>query len=173
MSGVADEANLSRGTVYRYFVNREQLLDAMAEYVREQVQYGIVSSAAGEGGTRDKLRRIFAGSMDDETRVAIRRLRELQPAFTLSFLTAHMPDFRAVFTSVLRDDFEGRDMPLSLDEFVEFLTRISVTETLLDDQPGNVERLVLTLWDAIQPPAKVRRASTPKTATAVKAVRSA
>jgi AcrR family transcriptional regulator len=168
MSGVADEASLSRGTVYRYFTNREQLLDALAEFVRERFQSGVTRAIEGGGDTRDKLRRIFAGSIDQETRLAVQRLRELQPAFTLTFLTTHMPDFNAVFKAALRDDFEGRDLRLGIDEFVELLTRMSVGTTLFGDSPELVERLMLTLWDAIQP-AENRNGRT----AAIKAVKPA
>jgi AcrR family transcriptional regulator len=174
MSGVADEASLSRGTVYRYFTNREQLLDALAEFVRERFQSGVTGAAEGGGDTRDKLRRIFAGSIDDETRLAVRRLRELQPAFTLTFLTSHMPDFSAVFKAALLPDFAGKDLRLTIDEFVELLTRMSVGTTLFGDDPELIERLVLTLWDAIQPvQTKNGRTAAVRAARPVKAVKAA
>jgi len=147
MSGVASEAKVSRGTVYRYFTNREELLDAIALHVRQTFENGVVAAAAEGGDTSEKLDRIVAQRIDPDTRQAVRRLRELQPAFTLEFLTEHLPEFRKVYARALRDDFDRPDLRLSLDDFVEQLVRITVMETLCDLDPEETRRLVVQLWD--------------------------
>jgi hypothetical protein len=94
-------------------------------------------------------------------RQAVRRLRELQPAFTLNFLTVHMPDFVKVFERALADDFDRDDLLMSLNDFAELLARISVTETLFNDDPEVIKALIFTLWTAIQPPTVRRPRSRP------------
>jgi AcrR family transcriptional regulator len=161
MSGVADEAGLSRGTVYRYFTNREELLDALAEHVRAGFQAGVENAARGGGDTRAKLGRILDGRVDPETRQAVRRLRELQPAFTLNFLTVHMPDFIDVYERAMAPDFARDDLLMPLREFAEMMARVTVTETLFDDDPELIKGLVLAMWDAIQPSARRRPRARP------------
>jgi AcrR family transcriptional regulator len=152
MSGVADEAGLSRGTVYRYFTNRDELLDAVAEHVRTIFTRGVADAAAQGGTSTEKLERVLSTSIDEDTRVAVRRLRELQPAFTLNFLTVHMPDFVRVFTTSFATDFELGDYGMSLDDFAQLMARITVTGTLFYDDADEVKSLIMSIWDIIQPP---------------------
>jgi AcrR family transcriptional regulator len=151
MSGIAGEAGLSRGTVYRYFTNRDEIRDALAEHVQANFRQGVERATTGSDDTRVKLERIIESRVDPETRQAVRRLRDLQPAFTLNFLTVHMPDFVKVYEAALEDDFDRRDLLVSLHDFAQIIARIAVTETLFDDDPELIKSLCGALWDAIQP----------------------
>jgi AcrR family transcriptional regulator len=162
MSAIASEAGLSRGTVYRYFTNRDEIREALAEHVRANFRAGVERAASGPGDTRVKLQRIIESRVDPETRQAVRRLRDLQPAFTLNFLTVHMPDFVSVYETALEDDFDRPDLLLSLNDFAQIIARIAVTETLFDDDPELIKSLGAALWDAIQP----RSRGTPRTRSA-------
>jgi len=158
MSGIAGEAGLSRGTVYRYFTNREEIREALAEHVRGTFREGVERAAVGPGGTRAKLERIIQTRVDAETRQAVRQLRDLRPAFTLDFLTVHMPDFVEVYERALTDDFDRPDLLLSLHDFAQIIARITVTETLFDDDPELIAALSAALWEAIQPRSRRRAA---------------
>jgi AcrR family transcriptional regulator len=149
MAGVAETAGVSRGTVYKYFANSDALIGALAEYVRDRFQAGVIAAMHTEGDTRQKLVNIIDGRMDAETRDAVMRLRQLQPSFTLNFLTTHTPDFVQVYEDALRDEFEEGNLPLGLHEFAEILCRVVMAETLLMDDHAHTQKLVLTLWDAI------------------------
>jgi AcrR family transcriptional regulator len=154
MSGIAGEAGLSRGTVYRYFTNRDEIRDALADHVRTNFREGVQRAAVGTGDTRAKLERIIEHRVDPETRQAVRQLRDLQPAFTLNFLTVHMPDFVEVYEAALVDDFDRPDLLLSLHDFAQIVARIAVTETLFDDEPELIKELTAALWNAIQPKSR-------------------
>lgn len=156
MSGVADEAGLSRGTIYRYFTNREELLVAMSEHLRSMLREGIESAATASGDARARIGRMLDHRHDVETRQAVRRLRELQPAFLLSFLSEYLPDLAGDYSRSLAGDFKGADTLISLDDFAKLMARLAVTEMLFDDDPGLTKALVLKLWDAIQPSANRR-----------------
>ncbi|MCU1358732.1 MAG: bacterial regulatory s, tetR family protein [Ilumatobacteraceae bacterium] len=166
MSGIAEEAGLSRGTVYRYFTNRDEIRDALAEHVRANFRDGVERASQGKGDTRVKLQRIIESRVDPETRLAVRRLRDLQPAFTLNFLTLHLPDFVDVYEAALKDDFDRPDLRLSLHVFAQIIARIAVTETLFDDDPERITALGAALWDAIQPRQRAD-AHQPREATSV------
>jgi AcrR family transcriptional regulator len=174
MSGVADEANLARGTVYRYFANSDQLLDGLAGYVRAGFKAQIAVAAMGGGGPRAKIERLADGRVDKETWVVVRRLREYQPTFTVEFLTSHLPDYVDSFREAFAEDFAAADYGMSLEMFADILARIMISETLLNDAPALTRKLSLSLWDAVSadvspapvpaasPKAPARRRSTQK-----------
>lgn len=149
MSGVADAAGVSRGTVYRYFTGRDELLDALGELMRDIFERGVNEAAAGGRDTREKLQRILDSRLDRESRQAIRRLRELQPGFTLDFYTKYLPNITAIYKAALAENFDAEASKLSLDDLADVVTRITVTETLFDDDSEHITTLMMSLWDTI------------------------
>jgi AcrR family transcriptional regulator len=151
IAGVAQQAAVSRGTVYKYFANGDALIDAVAEYVRDRFGAGVAEAARHDdhGDVRARLVRIINARMDPETRDAVVRLRELQPTFTLEFVSAHVPDFVKVYEDALRGEFESADLLISLHDFAEIMCRIVISETLIMDDRARVTRLVLALWDSV------------------------
>lgn len=149
MSGVADAAKMARGTVYRYFSNSDELLDAIGEYVRSSFEQRISAAANGSSSGRAMLEEILTAPVDAETWVAVGRLREFQPAFTLEFLTQHMPDFTKSYRRAFAVDFKANDYPMSLDNFAKTLARIVATGTLLNDDLDFTRALGLALWDSM------------------------
>jgi AcrR family transcriptional regulator len=149
MSGVADASNMSRGTVYRYFANSDELIEAIGEFVRSNFEERITEVAKGGGEPRAKLGKMLAEPVDADTWVAIERLREYQPAFTLEFLTRHMPDFTKSYRRAFLADFKANNYAMSLDNFTKTLARIVVTGTLLNDDLSLTRKLGLALWDSL------------------------
>jgi AcrR family transcriptional regulator len=151
MAAVAEAAGVARGTVYKYFANSDDLIRALADYVNETGRAGISKATLVEGDTREKLVAIIDGRMDSDTRDAVMRLRQLQPSFTLNFLTAHKADIVKAYEDALRSEFEGANLPIQLSQFAEILCRVAIGETLLMDDRAFIKDLVLALWDAITP----------------------
>lgn len=149
MSGVADMANVARGTVYRYFANSDELLDAVGEFVRASFETRIAALARAVPDPRERLAQLLDEPVDDDTWGAVLRLREFQPAFTLEFLTAHMPDYIKACRRAFAADFKKNDYGMTLDNFVKTIARILVTGTLLNDDRAMTRRLGLALWDSI------------------------
>jgi AcrR family transcriptional regulator len=149
MSGVADASKLARGTIYRYFANSDELLDEIGEFVRSGFETRIVAAAKGGGDARHKLAQMLAEPVDAETWAAVVRLREFQPAFTLEFLTRHMPDFTKSYRQAFAAEFKANDYAMTLDNFAKTLARIVATGTLLNDDLSLTRRLGLALWDSV------------------------
>jgi hypothetical protein len=80
---------------------------------------------------------------------AVERLREFQPAFTLEFLTRHMPDFQKSYRRAFAADFKANEYSMSVDNFAKTLARIAITGTLLNDDRTLTRKLGLALWDAV------------------------
>lgn len=161
MSGIAGAANLARGTVYRYFANSDELFDGLGKYVRAGFKERIAAAAAGGGGPRAKIERLVEDRVDAETWVAVRRLRQLQPAFTVEFLTSHMPDYVDAFRRAFADDFAINEYAISLESFAAILARLMLSETLLDDAPSVTRGLSLALWEAAEATERSRETLRP------------
>jgi len=155
MSGVAESANLARGTVYRYFANSEELMEGMGAYVRAGFRAQIARSTAEADGPRMKIEKFVESRIDPETWEAVRRLREYQPAFTLIFLTDHMPDYVQAFRQAFAEDFRGQHFAISLDAFANIVARIFICGTLLNDNPALTRKLALALWSALTADSEV------------------
>jgi AcrR family transcriptional regulator len=170
MSGVAKSANLARGTLYRYFANVDELLEGLGEFVRAGFKQRIAAAALAGGGPAEKIARLAEGRIDSETWVVVRRLREYQPAFTVEFLTSHMPDYVNAFTEAFAEDFVDGRHTMSLPDFADILARIMLSETLLNDSPATTRKLSMSFWEAVRGPDPVqvvRKAPrTARTATA-------
>jgi AcrR family transcriptional regulator len=149
ITGVADTAKMARGTVYRYFANSDELLDAIGEYVRASFENHVVGATNEEADPRARLVRMLEEPVDAQTWAAIERLREFQPEFTLEFLTRHLPDFIKVYRRAFASDFRNNEYAMSLDNFVKTLARVVVTGTLLNDDRSLTRKLGLALWDSI------------------------
>ena len=102
MSDVSERAGLSRGTVYRYFPTKEDLLAVLAEY--EQDRFA------------DGLRQALAPVPEDELRMekvaeyiitylrqhpALTLMIDTEPAFVLSFLRRQLPVFHRITAELL------------------------------------------------------------------------
>jgi AcrR family transcriptional regulator len=149
MSGVAETAKVARGTVYRYFSNGDELLEAVGEFVRASFETRVAALARAEPDPRARLAQLLDEPVDDEIWTAVLRLREFQPAFTLEFLTAHMPDYIKAYRRAFAADFKKNDYGMTLDNFAKTIARIMVTGTLLNDDRSITRRLGLALWDSI------------------------
>jgi AcrR family transcriptional regulator len=102
MSDVSERAGLSRGTVYRYFPTKEELLAVLAEYEQDRFS--------------DGLRRALAEVPEDELRLervaeyiitylrqhpALTLMIDTEPEFVLGFLRRQLPVFHRITEELL------------------------------------------------------------------------
>lgn len=74
---VADAAGVSVRTVYRYFPNKQALLDAIANYFPDRADVHVAATFESMAGSQDALIRLW--SMFDENRPAV-RAEHMSPA---------------------------------------------------------------------------------------------
>ena len=95
MSDICESSGVSRGTLYRYFTSKEDVLAAVSEFVCSSFERGIVE--AGEG-IADPIER-FRAVMRFYGRFTIERspdgIFEVEPAFHLQFLRSHFNRHKA------------------------------------------------------------------------------
>jgi AcrR family transcriptional regulator len=142
MSDVSEWAGLSRGTVYRYFPTKDDLLAVLAEY--EQDRFA------------DGLRRALTDVPDDELRLekvaeyiitylrhhpALTLLIDTEPAFVLSFLRRQLPVFHRItedlLDPVMRKAVPVRDGWVSVAELNELLLRVVLSVFLVPGESSS------------------------------------
>jgi AcrR family transcriptional regulator len=157
VAGVAQHAGLSRGSVYRYFAGRDELVDAVTAHLAEQLEQLLAANgeAAGAGSN---LARVLDGRLHPTTRRSIELLRDLQPAFTLEFAAANHDAFVAQVETTLRRLYAGRrTMPIEVDSLAEIVARVLEVETLCKLDRVRTRHLLLALSRLVDAePAAVR-----------------
>lgn len=173
MSDVSESAGVSRGTLYRYFPSRDELLQHLAafESARFQQRVGEALRVAPAGPERLEV------ALQHVTRYvrehpAIQRVLETEPAFVLRHLREQFPAL-CVTTGALLRPLLGDTRPVrhgvaSPEQLVDWLTRMMISAVLFPDP--NPDRMAhdLTavyrlLTEPVEPPrrpaARRRRAS--------------
>ena len=153
MSDVSERSGVSRGTVYRYFPSKEDLLAVLAEYERDRFS--------------DGLRRALASVPEDEVGLgtvaeyilsylrrhpALTLLIETEPAFVLGFLRQQLPVFHQIteelLAPVMRKAVPVQEGWVSVPELNDLLLRVVLSVFLV---PGESSREVVgTLEGALE-----------------------
>ena len=145
MSDVSERSGLSRGTVYRYFPSKEDLLAVLAEYERDRFSDGL--RRALEGVPEDEL------SLDLVVEYIINYLRrhpaltlliDTEPAFVLGFLSQQLPVFRRITEELIdpamRNTVPVREGWVTVEELNELLLRLVLSVFLV---PGESRESVM------------------------------
>ena len=109
MIDVCEASGVSRATLYRYFSRKEDLLDAVGEYVSRNFIAGIRSVAAESTEPADRIRMVFKFIVGYTNQVKADRILEIEPGFVIGFLQSHFAQHVAVLNEVLApvyDDIE-------------------------------------------------------------------
>ena len=136
MSDVSERSGLSRGTVYRYFPSKEDLLAVLAEYERDRFSDGL--RHALEGIPEEELR------LDLVVEYIINYLRQhpaltllidTEPAFVLGFLSQQLPVFRRIteelIDPVMRNTVPVKEGWVTVAELNELLLRVVLSVFLV------------------------------------------
>ncbi|MCU1360034.1 MAG: putative transcriptional regulator, family [Ilumatobacteraceae bacterium] len=149
VSGVAHRAGMSRGTVYRYFTDRDALVTAVTGHLADQLDELLVSNAAAAGAGSD-LARVLDGRLHPTTRKSIEMLRELQPGFTVEFAADNHDALVAQVDSTLRVLYAGRrSLPIEIEPLAEIVGRVLEAETLCKLDRSATRQLLLSLSQLI------------------------
>jgi AcrR family transcriptional regulator len=163
MSDVSVHAGVSRGTLYRYFPTRDELLRDLVEFERARFQHRIAEAvrAAPPGGARLEVALQHVARYLDE-HPAIRRLIEHEPAFVLRYVRAEFPRLCAaaatLLSPLLADLRPVRAGVATPDQLVDWLTRMMITAVLFPDpDPAHMARSLTAVYELLTAPARPRR----------------
>lgn len=139
MSDISESSGVSRGTLYRYFSSKEEVLAAFSEYVCSSFEKGIVEASEG---IIDPIER-FRAVMRFYGRFTIERspdgMFEVEPSFHLNFLRNHFGRHKAAVQRALEpalDYFETlTGSPLNRDLFCDTLVRMQLSTLIIPATP--------------------------------------
>lgn len=126
MREISEAAGVSRGTLYRYFKSREELLRAAARYDQHRFDQGASEAmrhaTAGPGQLRALLHYAHGFVADHPSRWMVK----VDPAFLLAYLDERLPETMGTLAGVLRPTLELSDAVRSGQTTVEDLADVIV-----------------------------------------------
>ncbi|ALR21852.1 MULTISPECIES: TetR/AcrR family transcriptional regulator [Sphingobium] len=139
MSDISESSGVSRGTLYRYFASKEEVLAAVSEYICSSFEKGIVES--GEG-IADPIER-FRAVMGFYGRFTIERspegIFEVEPAFHLNFLRCHFSRHKAAVQLALNPVLDYFEMltgsRINRDVFCDTMVRLQLSTLIIPATP--------------------------------------
>jgi AcrR family transcriptional regulator len=132
LSGVCLDAGVSRGTLYRYFSSKEELLSAVTAHIRAKAGQKLEAATQGHTEPLDRLKAVVGFLNHYLDTAQLRRLLEVEPSFALDYLRKAVPEFITGLLKVLNPTFDYWDeiLDTKLDRW--FLTELMVRHTLGD-----------------------------------------
>lgn len=165
MTDVIAHAGISRGTLYRYFPSREELLRDLAafetERFRQQIAAAVQDAPPGEERLRVALLHV-ARYVDEHP--AIRGLIENEPAFVLGYLREQFSTLAAAngafLIPLLQDTRPVRRGVATAEQLVDWLTRMMISAVLFPDpDPENMARSLTAVYRLLTAPPQHARAA--------------
>ncbi|MDE2563040.1 MAG: TetR/AcrR family transcriptional regulator [Sphingomonadales bacterium] len=135
MSDIIDASGVSRGTMYRYFSNKDQVLDAVAEFVCAGFENGIRDAGKDIADPIERLKAVmdFYARYTEENSPG--RVFEVEPGFHLAFFRSRFGRYKSAVRDALEPTFDHFDRqlgePLNRDAFVETLVRLQLSTLLV------------------------------------------
>jgi AcrR family transcriptional regulator len=138
MTDVCVSAGVSRGTLYRYFQSREELLDALARYETERFQQVVAGAIqqAPPGDERIEVALQHVARYVGE-HPAIQRILETEPGFVLTYLRQHFSTLREMTSAslgpLLRQTTPVRSGVVQAEQLADWLSRFMISAVLFPD----------------------------------------
>lgn len=138
MSDVSLSAGVSRGTLYRYFPSRDELLRSLAAFesqrFRERVTAVLCEPVEGTSRLEVALQLVTRYVREHP---AIQRVIETEPAFVLDYLRTEFPSLRAVvgafLTPLLAQTDPVRQGIATTEQLIDWMTRVMISAVLFPD----------------------------------------
>lgn len=159
MSDIIDASGVSRGTLYRYFSNKDEVLVAVAEFVCVGFENGVREAGDGIADPMARFKSVmrFYARYTEENSPG--RIFEVEPAFHLAFFRSRFGRYKLAVLDALGPTFDYLDgligEPLNRDAFVETLVRTQLSTLMVpasddwnrlwNDTPENIEKWALKI----------------------------
>ena len=138
MSDVSLSAGVSRGTLYRYFPNREELLQSLAAFETARFRARAAEAlrdAQGDASRLEVALQLVTRYVREHP--AIRRIIDTEPAFVLEYLQLQFPALCAVTGSflapLLAQTEPVRKGLATTEQMVDWMTRVMISAVLFPD----------------------------------------
>jgi AcrR family transcriptional regulator len=159
MSDIIEVSGVSRGTMYRYFSNKDEVLVAVSEFVCVGFENGVREAGEGIADPIERFKSVmqFYGRYTTENSPG--RVFEVEPVFHLSFFRSRFARYKQAVEDALHPTFDYLDgllgEPMNRDGFVEMLVRTQLSTLMVpasrewtqlwNDTAENVQKWALTI----------------------------
>lgn len=138
MSDICRVSGVSRGTLYRYFATKEDVLAAVSEFVSLSFENGIREVAVGVADPLERVRVVldfhdhYSSTQEADSTLLV------EPLFVVTFFRSHFQRHCAAMLDALETAFDhfdaSRSKPIDRLGLVEMLVRLQVSRLIL---PGD------------------------------------
>jgi AcrR family transcriptional regulator len=162
MSDIIDASGVSRGTLYRYFSNKEEVLAAVSEFVCVGFENGVREAGEGIADPIERLKSVmqFYGRYTSEN--SPDRVFEIEPAFHLAFFRSRFSRYKKAVIDAIEPTFDYLEdllgVPIDREAFVELLVRNQLSTLLVpasdewkqlwNDTADNIQKWALAISKA-------------------------
>ena len=159
MSDIIDASGVSRGTLYRYFSNKDEVLAAVSEFVCVGFENGVREAGQGIADPIERLREVMLFYSRYTNENSPDRVFEVEPAFHLAFFRSRFARYKAAVGDALAPVFNHFEASLGSaldrDAFCETLVRLQLSTLLVpadnafarrwNEAPDMIEQWALNL----------------------------
>jgi len=107
MQEVSEVAGVSRGTLYRYFPSKDQLLAGVAEFDERRFTVGLARAFEGVDDPVERVKALVSFAFDYIRTHPARSLFGSEPDFVLGYLLSHLPKLEDALLEQLGDAFDA------------------------------------------------------------------
>jgi AcrR family transcriptional regulator len=139
MSDISDASGVSRGTLYRYFSTKEEVLAAVAEFVCTNFETGVREAADGHEDPIERLRAVMRFFSSFTMERSPERMLEVEPTFYLEFFHSHFGRHKEAVEEALGPTFDHLDAlrgePIDREAVAEALVRMQLSTLIVPSGP--------------------------------------
>lgn len=153
MTDICRESGVSRGTLYRYFGSREEVLNAVNLRIVAVSQETFANAVADDPDPDNRVRVILHAMLDfPNTFPHMRTMFDYEPRLSLDFLTQQLPGVVETLAAYLQPAVERLPAAqaglLTAEDLAELFYRIVTSSFLIPGTtPEEIEEKAGRLWD--------------------------
>jgi AcrR family transcriptional regulator len=156
MSDICAEAGVSRGTLYRYFRSKEDVLEAIGAHVTTSVRWMFEQAVRANPEPADRLRVILDTTMNRYRRdfPESAKIPQVEPGFGIEFLTRHLHEHVGMLAEYLKPVLDGsppvRDGVATDKQLAELFHRLVLTTYFIPSaNSAEMGDLLADLWESM------------------------
>jgi AcrR family transcriptional regulator len=177
MSDICEEAGVSRGTLYRYFKSKDDVLESLSQHVLMSMRAVLEEAVRRQPEPQERIRVVLQAMMSfSEEMPYTKAIVEAEPGFALEFFQRTMPMHVSILVDVLGDAVTKAPPVvagvLTPHQLAELLERLALSTYLIrSDGAARMASTVADTWQALlegfadEPEDGTRRDTTGRAAT--------